>query len=287
MQKAIVRMMGLLVVFGCFVYAETQNAILFSWDGTQRKHLEELLAKEKLPVIKMLKNSGGYVEITVKGHGTVTSATHAEMLTGLPPKQNNVYANERYAPIPEGLTIGERLEVFLGKDNIVTVMIMGKINYMGAKGPEELKDAKVPKYLKKGQPYYNAKKNIDEWIGDIRRDDETVIVEALKCIERYKDKRFFMFFHLPDVDVNGHAHGENSPEYENAIINCDTLAGKVIDKLKQFNIYDKTLVYVTADHGFNEATNNHPDAPDVFLATNDKEVKKNGLQADITPTILV
>jgi arylsulfatase A-like enzyme len=56
--------------------------------------------------------------------------------------------------------------------------------------------------------------------------------------------------------------------------------------LKNWGLYEKTLVYVVADHGFNEGTSGHPYAPYVFLATNDPDVKRNGDRADIAPTIL-
>ena len=59
-----------------------------------------------------------------------------------------------------------------------------------------------------------------------------------------------------------------------------------MDKLKELNLYDETLIYVTADHGFDEGMKSHNDAPYVFLATNDTLVMRRGERADITPTIL-
>ncbi|HUT60151.1 MAG TPA: hypothetical protein VNA25_20080, partial [Phycisphaerae bacterium] len=40
-----------------------------------------------------------------------------------------------------------------------------------------------------------------------------------------------------------------------------TWTGKIIDKLKQLGLYDKTTVYVTADHGFDEDGKGHKYAP--------------------------
>ena len=39
-------------------------------------------------------------------------------------------------------------------------------------------------------------------------------------------------------------------------------------KLKELQLCDKTLIYVTADHGFDEDRKGHADAPYFFLATN-------------------
>jgi len=286
MQKIVSKLPVFILVLVLSFSAGTYNAILISWDGAQRQHLEELIAAKKVPAIQAFKTEGSFVSIQVKGHGTVTSAGHAQMLTGLTSKVNKVINNERFEPIPEGYTIFERLENGLGKDNFFSAAVMGKSNYMGSQGPEALADKKVPKYLKKGEPYFNARRSLDAWYGDSVRDAELVTAKGLEYIEQYKDKRFFMFFHFSDPDVAGHTSGENSEDYNEALIRCDALAGKIVEKLKALNIYNKTLIYVTADHGFNEGTDNHPNAPDIFLATNDKTVKNNGTQEDITPTIL-
>jgi len=57
-------------------------------------------------------------------------------------------------------------------------------------------------------------------------------------------------------------------------------------RLKELQLYDKTLIYVTADHGFDEGRTSHADAPYVFLATNDPAVTRRGERSDVAPTIL-
>ena len=66
----------------------------------------------------------------------------------------------------------------------------------------------------------------------------------------------------------------------------DMWLGKIIQKLKDVKIYEKTLIYVTADHGFDEGRRTHHDAPYVFLATNDPIPLVPGTRSDIAPTIL-
>ncbi|MBM4034338.1 MAG: hypothetical protein FJ291_21545 [Planctomycetes bacterium] len=54
-------------------------------------------------------------------------------------------------------------------------------------------------------------------------------------------------------------------------------------------IDDKTLVYVTPDHGFNEGQKGHSKAPHIFLATNDKRLQKGlapATRTDIPVTIM-
>ena len=88
------------------------------------------------------------------------------------------------------------------------------------------------------------------------------------------------------MDAAGHRFGENSKEYNDALISNDLWTGRIIAKLKELGLYDKTLVYVTADHGFNEGQKGHSYAPYIFLATNDPLVKRAGMRQDIAPTIL-
>jgi arylsulfatase A-like enzyme len=62
--------------------------------------------------------------------------------------------------------------------------------------------------------------------------------------------------------------------------------GRIIDELKRLGLYEQTIIYVTADHGFDEGKRGHSNAPYVFLATNDKMVCRNGRRQDVAPTIL-
>jgi hypothetical protein len=136
-----------------------------------------------------------------------------------------------------------------------------------------------------GSPYYNMKDGCDEWQYGLMK-DEAVGTKAIELLSQYQSKPFFFFVHFAEVDHQGHRFGENSKEYNDALISNDLWTGKIIAKLKELGLYDNTMVYVTADHGFNEGAKNHKSAPHVTLGTNDKGVCRNGDRADITPTIL-
>jgi arylsulfatase A-like enzyme len=136
-----------------------------------------------------------------------------------------------------------------------------------------------------GSPYYTMHKSCDEWHFGLTQ-DEAVGDKALAMLDRYRKKPFFFFVHFAEVDHSGHKHGEPSKEYNDAIISGDRQLGRIVEKLKQLGLADKTLIYVTADHGFDVGGKGHRNAPYVFLGTNDKQVARNGARADITPTIL-
>jgi len=62
--------------------------------------------------------------------------------------------------------------------------------------------------------------------------------------------------------------------------------GKIMAELKAQHIADSTLVYVSADHGFDQGTKRHSTATHIFLGTNDARVRTYGEQRDIAPTVL-
>jgi len=298
-----------------------QNVILFGWDGAQRDHVNEALARGELPTLKKLSQEGSYVKIDVEGT-TDTKAGWSQILSGYYPEVTGVYSNSRFQPVPEGLSIFERLEKQLGADKFVTVAVIGKKAHCGANDPPQKirldnegaeKDAAAKKKkradgkpdpgagkqpqgkiveengvkyrLIPGQPYYNMSKAVDVWEFGLTQ-DEKVGTRAMELLEKYKDKPFFFFVHFAEVDHSGHQQGENSKEYNDALISNDTWTGRIIDKVKALGLEGKTRLYITADHGFNEDGKGHSFAPYVFLATNDKQVSRDGRRQDVAPTIL-
>ena len=245
------------------------NAVIIGWDGAQREHVKECLERGELPNLKLISSEGNLVAIDIL-RVTDTKAGWAQILTGYEPETNGVFSNKMYKPIPKGYTIFERLENYFGSGNIITGAIIGKGNHVGAD---------------KGLPYYNAKDSMDFFVNKLGK-NFYVGELTLSYIEKYKDKPFMFFVHFADVDTFGHMYGENSKEYSDALISCDYWTGEIISKLKDLNIYDKTYIYITADHGFDEGKRTHSDAPYVFLATNDNGVIRRGFRTDITPTVL-
>jgi phosphopentomutase len=135
-------------------------------------------------------------------------------------------------------------------------------------------------------PFYFARAGITVWDGDQKRPAAAVGKKAVEHIDRFAGKgRFFMFVHLPDVDYAGHTEGEASQAYDHALAECDRWLGAILDALVNNGVADRTLVYVSADHGFDVGTKQHGHATHIFLGTNDPNLRP-GQQRDIAPTIL-
>jgi predicted AlkP superfamily phosphohydrolase/phosphomutase len=332
-------LIGLVVALGTPAVAAEEgkaprNVILFGWDGAQRDHVNECLARGELPTLKKVGEEGAYVKIDIEGT-TDTKAGWTQILTGYYPQVTGVYSNGLFRDVPEGLSVFERLKKHFGPDKFAAVAVIGKSAHCGeirapfrkrldesaeakvetkpeakpeakaeakTDAPAAKKRAKKPaaakqqvgtvveengvKYLVfEGSPYYTMHKSCDVWDYGLVQ-DEKVGTRAMELLEKYKDQPFFFFVHFAEVDQKGHKGGENSQDYNDALISNDTWTGKIIAKLKELGLYDKTQVYITADHGFNEDATGHGFAPYVFLATNNKAVQRDGRRQDVTPTIL-
>ena len=139
-MKSVAAMLLMVVLVGAApaVCAKTpkaaQNIILIGWDGAQRDHLKECLAREELPVLQQIASDGTLVTIDVLRR-TDTKAGWAQILTGYEPEITGVFSNNRYQPIARGYTIFERLEDYFGPEEFVTAAVIGKKNHLGARGP--------------------------------------------------------------------------------------------------------------------------------------------------------
>ena len=277
--------------------ATPRNIIVIGWDGAQRNHVEECLNRAELPNLKKLTSQGNLVAIDIY-RTTDTKAGWSQILTGYEPEVTGVYSNARYQPIPKGYTVFERLEEFFGPDNFVTVAVIGKKGHVDNDPPQRrryqegqrvegeiITEGGIKYDMIPGKPYLYTAAAMDVFLNGLE-EDEKVGTKAIEFIDKYRGKPFFFFVHFAQVDHKGHQFGENSKEYNDALISADTWTGRIMQKLVELGLYDKTLIYVTADHGFDEGLKSHNDAPYVFLGTNDSKVIRRGERADITPTVL-
>ena len=299
------------------------NAMIVGWDGPHRDHVKKLLKEGRLPNLQKLIGEGTLVDVDVTSGATDTKAGWSQILTGYRPEVTGVYNNGRYRDIPAGYSVFERLRAQYGAERIATVAVIGKKGHCGevnapfkrpydpakaepaakpagkkAKAQAKQTGAKKARAIGRvvdeggvkflvfeGSPYYTMHNNVDEWHFGLAL-DERVGDKALEMLDKYGRKPFFFFVHFAEVDHSGHRHGEASTEYDDAIVSGDKQLGRIVEKLKQLGVYDKTLIYVTADHGFNVGGSGHSYAPYVFLGTNDKKVMRGGTRADIAPTVL-
>jgi hypothetical protein len=291
------------------------NIVLIGWDAAQREHVQQCLSRGELPNLAALGKTGALVDIDI-AEKTDTKAGWSQILTGYSAAVTGVYSNSKYQPIPAGYSLFERAEKFFGPANVATLAVIGKSGHvdnnppvrieLGPKGllpagglgkltkkawrqlraSGKVEEEGGKKYLVvPGKPYYLTQNGMDMFQNGLH-ENAKVGARALEVLRENKDRRFVIFIHFAEVDANGHKFGENSKEYNDALIDCDAWLGKIEAELGKLGIDGKTAVYVTADHGFDEGAKQHKNAPYVFLATNDRAVTHKGTRADITPMIL-
>lgn len=269
------RIVALLAVCELIICQEKKpevNVILISWDGCEPVIIKEMLKAGELPNLKKLTEDGSWQDMKLSAdHQTQTKPGHVEMLTGLAADKTGTFSNSKFKPLPKGYTIMERLESKFGDESVETIFLAGKDDNLGAK---------------KGEPYEITKGEIDTFENGLGGADK-VGQKLLEHLKKAEGKRFFLFAHFADPDLQAHKYGDGK-QYREAIKLCDEWLGKIRAQLKEMKVDDKTLIYLTTDHGRDKVGNyrTHIKAPDIWLATNDKDVKRGGRLCDVPATIL-
>ncbi|HEV2020969.1 MAG TPA: sulfatase, partial [Terriglobales bacterium] len=92
--------------------------------------------------------------------------------------------------------------------------------------------------------------NLDE----MERPGNVVADEALKWLKEHAQKKFFLWMHLydphhPYTPPAPYSERHKSQPYDGEIAFADEQVGRVVRFLKAQNIYQRTLIVVTGDHG--------------------------------------
>lgn len=292
-----------------------RSVVLIGWDGCRQDVLEELLSAGKLPHLKKLVSQGGYVRTRVSTGDTSTKPGWVEILTGYSAPRLGTPSNRKYAPIPKGYTVFERLKKATAGE-MATAFLTGKINNLGHRGAHRIcincisRDtvtgsktaywdetmpgiASVPTsgggpqrwVEREGEPYFNALAGLDRH-GSALGPAARVGAEALPILGAFRERPFLAFFHFEEPDEQGHVHGEGSREYRAGIVAADAWLGRIAAKLRELGIRESTAIFVVTDHGMDKDGREHFNAPETFLATDIKRRLRPGDRKDVAPTVL-
>jgi hypothetical protein len=253
------------------------NILMIGWDGVQWHHLKQCYDKKLPNAPNGLPNlaavsSGRIFRSTTTNGATNTKPGWVQLTTGYKAEFTGVISKTQFQPFAPGLTVFEKAELTFGDDNIGTFLISGKKNPIGAD-------------YDKGQPWGLVAPQLDLFWNS-RRDNSVVGHRGLEALDNFGGQPFVGLIHFRYPDHAGHRYGENSAQYTKQLVNVDKWLGHIVDKLKELNVLDHTLIYVISDHGFNENGRGHGYAPYSFMATNDPSVIRAGDRMDIAPTIL-
>lgn len=258
--------MMLRIAAACFIFSLISTQILFaanvdhviviSIDGGK----PSVMAKSEMPNLKRLTADGGSTFSARTIFPSKTLPSHTSMLTGVTPKIHKIDWNN-WNP-------------FKGAVKVPTVHGLLK-----AQGYSTALFATKTKFR-----HLKVKNSYNEF--SLKADNA---IESAKLAAAYfvTKKPNFLFVHMPDADVAGHASGWGSAAQMKALKNVDA-AIKIIEDTLLKNTKDKKfVVIITADHGgsgFNHGSASDDDTVIPWIVWGNV-VKKNYAIADAVNTI--
>lgn len=254
------------------------NVLVVGWDGVQRDHFFQCYdakladCPRGLPNIRRL--SGGKIfPSTITDGATCTKPGWAQLLSGYSAKVMGIHDNIIFRALPAGYSVMEKLETWLGRDEVYTLFLAGKTDHVGGS------------CAGKGEPWCNAKQSMDHFENALGL-NLNVGSRFLAFLEQINDRRFFAFVHFMEPDNTGHQQSESSTAYSVMLWNSDVWLGRMMDALERLGLQRKTLIYVITDHGFDEGKKTHWNAPYSITASNDPRLLRGGDRLDFAPTLL-
>jgi arylsulfatase A-like enzyme/tetratricopeptide (TPR) repeat protein len=192
-------------------------------------------------------------------HVPLTLPSHTSMLTGRLPIGHGVRDNAGFLLDPEELTLSEVL-----KDNGYATSAFVSAFVLDSRWQ-----------LNQGFDMYYDDFNLAQFQdvnpGDIQRKAEDTEIEAVHWLETNKNRKFFSWVHYydphdpyepPEPYKTQYA---NNP-YDGEIAYTDEYVGRLLDKLKELQVDDKTIIVVAGDHG--ESLGQHNEATHAMFVYN-------------------
>lgn len=191
-------------------------------DAIQAAEMENLMA---------LMENGAYTLSAQTINPSLTLPAHSSMLVGTCPAKHIVRWNE-YVP-ENGYALGTDIFDLAQAAGLRTVFVAGK---------EKLRQVTEP-----------SSTDFFGFVDSTDKINDTISLETM-AIEEIRKGFDLMFMHFPDGDLAGHENGWMSRQQLLAYRLDDKSLGLFIDVMKSRNLYDDTLIIITADHGGHDTT---------------------------------
>ena len=216
------------------------NVLLITLDTTRADHLPVYgYEKVKTPGFDRLGKTSLIFDDAI-AHVPLTLPSHASILTGQLPIGHGVRDNEGYVVNPKADTLASILK---GK-GYTTAAFVSAFVLDSRWGLNHGFDS----YFDHFNPYREVNRD------DIQRRAEETESEVEKWLPANKDGRFFCWVHFYDPHEpydppEPYASTYAANRYDGEIAYMDQYVGKLLAKLDELRVSDRTLVIVTGDHG--------------------------------------
>ena len=227
------------------VKLEELNIILFTIDTLRADHLECYgYDKVKTPQINRLANEGILFEHNIV-QAPLTLPSHSSILTGTYPLHHGIRDNGGFYLDENHLTLAESLK----NKGYATGAFVGAFVLDSRWG------------LDQGFDYYYDNFDLTKYkkvsLDSVQRRGDEVLAEVYKWVENQAQQKFFAWIHLydphtpydPPEPYKTEYKGSRFGLYDGEIAYVDQLMGEFRDFMEKKNLFDKTLIIFTADHG--------------------------------------
>ena len=216
------------------------NVLLITLDTTRADHLPVYGYKNvDTPGLDRLGQSSLIFEDAI-AHVPLTLPSHASILTGRLPISHGMRDNEGFVLDPKVATLASILK----SKGYATAAFVSAFVLDSRWGLNQGFDS----YFDHFNPYREVNRD------DIQRKAAETEAEVEKWLPAHKDERFFCWVHFYDPHdpydpPEPYASRYASNRYDGEIAYMDQYVGKLLAKLEELGVSDRTLVIVTGDHG--------------------------------------
>ena len=235
------------------------NVLLITMDTTRADHLGSYgYSGIRTPVLDGLAAEGVRFR-NVTAQCPLTLPSHCSIFTGTYPFVHGVRDNGGFYLEPEKVTLAEVLK----SKGWTTSAFVGAFVLDSRWG------------LDQGFDYYYDNFDFAKYkkisLDSVQREGGEVVKAFFDWLETNGDRRFFSWLHFydphtpyePPEPYKSEYGGRPWGLYDGEIAYVDSLIGKVIDKLREKRILDKSIVIIAADHG--ESLGEHGESSHAFF----------------------
>jgi len=204
-----------------------ERVLIVSFDGLR----PDAIAAAQMTNVMSLIQTGASTFSAQTILPSTTLPSHAAMLVGTCPEKNIVRWNE-YVP-ENGYAMGTDIFDLAHAAGLRTVMVVGK---------EKLRQITEPS----STDYF-------AFVDSTDKIKDPLTIEQL-AMQQILQGFGLMFVHFPSGDLAGHEDGWMSRQQLRAYTRDDESFGFILETLKNHDLYESTLIIVTADHGGHDTT---------------------------------
>ncbi|HUB90391.1 MAG TPA: ectonucleotide pyrophosphatase/phosphodiesterase [Dyella sp.] len=252
--------------------AATTPLLLISIDGYRADYINRGFS----PTLQQLAATGVHADSMQPSFPSLTFPNHYAIVTGLVPDHNGIVNNTMVDAQLGKFSLSDRKAVSNGLwwDQATPLWVTADANGMRTAtmfwpGSEADIQGKHPDYWKP----FNAKVTPNQRVDQI-----------LAWLDLPPGKRpTFLTLYFDAVDHEGHMHGPDSPEVNQALSQTDAAMARLIEGLRQRGLLDQINIIVLADHGMAGVPLDHSILIDKLIPMDDVQQVVLGEVAGFNP----